>query len=49
LKGLLETGRSVGRNQRSKDRAQPHYAFYSADASGSGVEVWFSAYEAFAP
>jgi hypothetical protein len=25
-----------------------HFAFFSSDAPGSGVEVWFSAYEAFA-
>jgi hypothetical protein len=48
LKRLLETDRALGRNPRSKDRAHAQYAFYSADAPGSGVEVWFSAYEAFA-
>jgi hypothetical protein len=48
LKRLLETDRALGRAPRSNDPARAHYAFYSADSPGSGVEVWFSAYEAFA-
>ena len=48
LKRLLETDRSLGRNTRSKDPEQANFAFFSADAPGSGVEVWFSDYEAFA-
>jgi hypothetical protein len=42
LKRLLDTDRALGRNSGLA------YAFYAGDAPGSGVEVWFSAYEAFA-
>jgi hypothetical protein len=48
LKRLLETDRALGLAPRSPDPERAHYAFYSADAPGSGVEVWFSEYEAFA-
>jgi hypothetical protein len=48
LKRLLETDRALGRAPRSADAELANYAFYSADAPGSGVEVWFSEYEAFA-
>jgi hypothetical protein len=48
LKRLLETDRALGRVPRSADPAHANYAFYSAEAPGSGVEVWFSEYEAFA-
>jgi hypothetical protein len=48
LKRLLDTDRSLGRNPRSVDPEQAAYAFYAGDAPGSGVEVWFSPYEAFA-
>jgi hypothetical protein len=48
LKRLLETDRALGRVLRSADPERANYAFYSADPPGSGVEVWFSAYEAFA-
>lgn len=48
LKRLLETDRALGRAPRSSDLALANYAFYSADPPGSGVEVWFSEYEAFA-
>ena len=48
LKRLLETDRALGRVPRSNDPTRTHYAFYSADSPGSGVEVWFSQYEAFA-
>ena len=42
LKRLLDTDRALVRNSGSA------YAFYAGHAPGSGVEVWFSAYEAFA-
>jgi hypothetical protein len=42
LKRLLDTDRALIRNSGSA------YAFYAGRAPGSGVEVWFSAYEAFA-
>jgi hypothetical protein len=45
LKRLLETDRALGREPSSNGA---HYAFFSADAPGSGIEVWFSDYEAFA-
>jgi hypothetical protein len=48
LKRLLDTDRSMGRNLRSNDPEKESYAFYSDDPPGSGVEIWFSAYEAFA-
>jgi hypothetical protein len=48
IKRLLETDRALGRVLRSADPERANYAFYSADAPGSGVEVWFSEYEAFA-
>jgi hypothetical protein len=47
LKRLLETDRALGRAPRSADPERAYYAFYSTDAPGSGVEVWFSDYEAF--
>ena len=48
IKRLLETDRSLGRAPRARDPERANYAFYSADAPGSGVEVWFSGYAAFA-
>jgi hypothetical protein len=48
IKRLLETDRAFGRSLRAPDPERANYAFYSADAPGSGVEVLFSAYEAFA-
>jgi hypothetical protein len=48
LKRLLDTDRALGQVPRSNDPARAHYAFYSTDAPGSGVEVRFSEYEAFA-
>lgn len=48
LKRLLETDRALGRVPHSSNPERANYAFYSAEAPGSGVEVWFSEYEAFA-
>lgn len=48
LKRLLETDRSLGRVQRASHPERANYAFFSGNAPGSGVEVWFSEYEAFA-
>jgi hypothetical protein len=48
LKRLLETDRALGRAPHSTNPERVNYAFYSAGAPGSGVEVWFSDYEAFA-
>lgn len=48
LKRLLETDRALGRNLRSDDAEQKCFAFFSEEAPGTGAEVWFSEYEAFA-
>ena len=48
LKRLLVTDRRLIRRKRSKEKAGFGYAFYSQDAPGSGVEVMFTDYEAFA-
>lgn len=48
VKRLLEADRALGQKVRSKDPAENTYAFYSRPPPGSGVEVWFSGYEAFA-
>ena len=42
MKRLLETDRALGREPRAM------YAFYTGEAPGRGLEVWFSKYEAFA-
>lgn len=47
LKRLLVTDRRIGRKAAGK-RAALDYAFYSDSAPGSGTEVMFSDYEAFA-
>ena len=48
LKRLMNLDRSLGRNPRSNVPEKVNYAFYSADPPGTGVEIWFSGYEAFA-
>jgi hypothetical protein len=48
IKRLLDTDRLLGCNPRSNDPETRSYAFFSDSAPGSGVEIWFSAYEAFA-
>src|SRR5271169_4846312 len=48
MKRLLVTDRRLGRGKRSDDKADHRYAFYSQRPQGSGVEVMFSSYEAFA-
>src|SRR5436305_9518498 len=48
LERLLETDRNLGRNPRSSDPEKSHFAFFSSEAPGSGVEIRFSSYEAFA-
>jgi hypothetical protein len=47
IKRLLLTDRRLGRGKRSQ-RSGDHYAFYSAQPQGSGVEVMFNGYEVFA-
>ena len=48
LKRLLDLDRSFGRSFRSNDPKMANFAFFSRDAAGSGVEVRFQEYEAFA-
>jgi hypothetical protein len=48
MKRLLEADRALGRSKRSRDPEQANYAFYSDEPPGTGVEIWFSEYEAFA-
>jgi hypothetical protein len=48
VKRLLEADRVLGRTPRVSDREKANYAFHSADPPGSGTEVWYSEYEAFA-
>jgi len=48
MKRLLVTDRRLGRGKRSDYKAGRRYAFYSQRPQGSGVEVMFSGYEAFA-
>jgi hypothetical protein len=45
LKRLLETDRALA---PSLEQNGVDFAFFSADPPGRGVEIWFSAYEAFA-
>jgi len=48
LRRLLTTDRRLGINARSDDEVERHYAFYSQKPQGSGFEVMFTGYEAFA-
>jgi hypothetical protein len=48
LKRLLDTDRRFGRTGHSTNREYANFAFYSVDRPGRGIEVQFSAYEAFA-
>jgi hypothetical protein len=47
VKRLLELDRARGRNRRSRDPEQTHFAFYSADMPGRGYENRFSEFECF--
>jgi len=48
LKRLLDTDRSREFNLDFNNPEETNYAFYSGEARGSGTEIWFSGYEAFA-
>ena len=48
IKRLLVLDRSMGRRVRSKDAEERNFAFFSEEAPGTGVDVSFSEYEAFA-
>jgi hypothetical protein len=48
IKRLLVTDRRLGRNVKSAQEEDQHYAFFGREPPGSGIEIMFSAYEAFA-
>ena len=48
IKRLLELDRSMGRKVRSKDPEEGNFAFFGEEAPGTGVDISFSEYEAFA-
>jgi hypothetical protein len=48
IKRLLVTDRRLGREGRSGKEEDRHYAFFDQEPPGSGTEIMFSAYEAFA-
>src|SRR5262245_60598473 len=48
IKRLLELDRSIGRKVRSKHPEEAHFAFFSEEAPGTGADILFSEYEAFA-
>src|SRR5262245_13349341 len=48
IKRLVEVDRNLGRNPRSRDPVLSTFAFFSQEAPGTGADVQFSEYEAFA-
>jgi hypothetical protein len=48
IKRLLELDRSMGRKLRSKDPEEANFAFFSEEAAGTGVDISFAEYDAFA-
>jgi hypothetical protein len=48
IKRLLELDRSIGRKLRSKNAEEANFGFFSEEAPGSGADISFSEYEAFA-
>src|SRR5437899_12423226 len=48
IKRLLVTDRRLGRNGKSAKEEDQHYAFFGQEPPGSGHEIMFTAYEAFA-
>ncbi|MGZ6252929.1 MAG: hypothetical protein ACXWM1_07665 [Candidatus Binataceae bacterium] len=48
IKRLLELDRSIGRKRRSKDAEEANFAFFSGEAPGTGADISFSEYDAFA-
>jgi hypothetical protein len=48
IKRLLVTDRRLGRNVKSAKDEDQHYAFFGQKPPGSGHEVMFTAYQAFA-
>src|SRR3977135_544025 len=48
IKRLLELDRSIGRKRRSNDAEEANFGFFSEEAPGTGADILFSEYEAFA-
>jgi hypothetical protein len=48
IKRLLDLDRSMGRKVRSKDAEEANFGFFSEEAPGTGADILFSEYEAFA-
>jgi hypothetical protein len=48
LKRLFAADRSLGRTPRSQSKTDRQYAFFSDDPPGTGSDILFSEYEAFA-
>jgi hypothetical protein len=48
IKRLLDLDRSLGRKLRSKDPEEANFGFFSEEAPGTGADISFSEYDAFA-
>jgi hypothetical protein len=48
IKRLLELDRSMGRKRGSKDSEEANFGFFTEEAPGTGADISFSEYEAFA-
>src|SRR3954462_12919018 len=48
IKRLLDLDRSMGRKLRSKNPEEANFGFFSEEAAGTGVDISFSDYDAFA-
>src|SRR4051794_30551106 len=48
IKRLLELDRKLGRKRRSQSVEESNFAFFSEDSPGTGADISFSEYEAFA-
>jgi hypothetical protein len=48
IKRLLELDRSIGRKPRSKNAEEANFGFFSKEAPGTGADISYSEYEAFA-
>jgi hypothetical protein len=48
IKRLLDLDRSIGRKIRSKDAEEANFGFFSEEAPGTGADIMFSEYDAFA-
>ena len=48
IKRLLDLDRSIGRKSRSKDAEEANFGFFSEEAPGTGADIMFPEYDAFA-